>query len=889
MTEITFDRAFEALTGHSPLRWQRRLFDCLYAGKILQSCDIPTGLGKTSVIPIWLIALSQQADRGKITLPRRLAYIINRRTVVDQATNVVKQIRSRLLCPAGRDWVAHEAALRTINCSLQTLASGPPPLAVSTLRGELADNEEWKQDPARAAIIVGTIDMIGSKLLFSGYGDGHYHRAHHAGLIGQDTLIIHDEAHLTPAFSVLLRDVKKEQRKDCEPRPIHVMELSATQRSGEENDNTIRLEVEDERDDIVVERIDAIKRMRLHGCDNDADTRDNRQRKIQEMVDLACCHNDSQARVLIYVRTPKDAQDVESKLRRKLKADQRIALLTGTIRGYERDNLERKNHAYKQFLHPEDASLAETVYLISTSAGEVGIDIDADHMVCDMTTLDSMIQRLGRVNRRGGTGREARVDVVWTSDDENEKTSNDKAVAKTLAVLRRWMQENENGDSTINVSPRSVRKLIGDLDGQEREESFSPIPAMPPLSDILLDAWSLTSVNKMPGRPEVAGYLHGLTNDPPTTYIVWREELSLLSKYDVDKKTLHKWFHACPVRANERLQMRTYALRGEFGKLTKKHRRNTESKDCKVVLLDERNQAEWSLLSELGNRDADLEYKTIVLPPEAGGLGQHGVFDSSVLDHANDVADSDIEGGRRVRQQFKAGIESPLVAKSGFGDSWKERERVPLTSDEDLETDEDVEENAVELVLRMPEKELAIASPANAKMCQTLAEHTDAIMRHMKDISERLQLKPYMESALVCAARWHDQGKDRDIWQRFACNDDGAEPLAKSTSYRHGRMLSGYRHEFGSLLDAMNDPALYDNPERELVLHLIAAHHGHARPHFDVRAIDKEKLNPSENNQANVKVMQDFGRLQNRFGRWGLAWLESLLRCADAQASQPEE
>jgi len=31
--------------------------------------------------------------------------------------------------------------------------------------------------------------------------------------------------------------------------------------------------------------------------------------------------------------------------------------------------------------------------------------------------------------------------------------------------------------------------------------------------------------------------------------------------------------------------------------------------------------------------------------------------------------------------------------------------------------------------------------------------------------------------------------------------------------------------------------------------------------------------------------MQRFGRLQLRFGRWGLAWLESLLRCADALAS----
>ncbi len=82
------------------------------------------------------------------------------------------------------------------------------PLAVSTLRGELADNEEWELDPSRPAVIVGTVDMVGSRLLFSGYGDGRRSRAHHAGLLGFDCLFVHDEAHLTPAFSDLLRQVR---------------------------------------------------------------------------------------------------------------------------------------------------------------------------------------------------------------------------------------------------------------------------------------------------------------------------------------------------------------------------------------------------------------------------------------------------------------------------------------------------------------------------------------------------------------------------------------------------------------------------------------------------------------------------------------------------------
>ena len=49
-------------------------------------------------------------------------------------------------------------------------ANPASPLALSTLRGELADNREWQADPACAAIVIGTVDMIGSRLLFSGYG-----------------------------------------------------------------------------------------------------------------------------------------------------------------------------------------------------------------------------------------------------------------------------------------------------------------------------------------------------------------------------------------------------------------------------------------------------------------------------------------------------------------------------------------------------------------------------------------------------------------------------------------------------------------------------------------------------------------------------------------------
>src|SRR5204862_108536 len=98
-----------------------------------------------------------------------------------------------------------------------------------------------------------------------------------------------------------------------------------------------------------------------------------------------------------------------------------------------------------------------------------------------------------------------------------------------------------------------------------------------------------------------------------------------------------------------------------------------------------------------------------------------------------------------------------------------------------------------------------------------------------------------------------------------------------------------YRHEFGSLLDAVNQKEfveLEDKPDlRDLVLHLIATHHGRGRPHFP----SDEAFDPEPNGQdaaaIAAEVPQRFARLQHRYGRWGLAYLESLLRAADWAAS----
>ncbi|MGA3115760.1 MAG: type I-U CRISPR-associated helicase/endonuclease Cas3 [Syntrophobacteraceae bacterium] len=886
-----FKKSFSALVDNNPLKWQSRLFKRFIKGDIPDVLDLPTGLGKTSVIPIWLIALAAQNKTALTSLPRRLVYIVNRRTVVDQATEVVEEIRRRILNPDDPSWQEHAQVLSQLRCTLLNLSArlDDLPLAISTLRGKLADNEEWKSDPTRPAIIVGTIDMIGSKLLFCGYGDRRYHRPYHAGLIGQDALIVHDEAHLTPAFSKLLGSIAEAQI--CESRPVRVLELSATTIGN--NGKVFSLEEEDEGDEIVQRRLDAQKRLNFP-------SEVGKNEFIKKMAELAKRHEVTSSKVLIYVRSPEPAQKIAYELGKKLgkPSRPRIRLLTGTMRGYERDRLVQKDPVYRAFLK-HDLKVPETVYLVSTSAGEVGIDLDADHLVSDLTTLDSMIQRLGRVNRRGGEERVAVVDIVEQKAEEKEgkekkESRFDQAAKVTLAVLRGRLQKN---DEAPNASPRSLRELLNGLNDNEKITAFAPMPSMQQMTDIMLDAWSLTSIMKsIPGRPDIAPFLHGLTSDPPETYVVWRKEVKLLEEAGVDGEPLSDWFRACRIETRELLHDSTDSVKKVLRYLLKKHREKDQSRDFPVILLDERGNAERWYLSGIVEK-ANLAYRTVVLPVDAGGLNaEYGMLDSSSVDDqavdvdVADTPDEDDGDGRRERWLFIKTEESDCWERLLTGETRQTppeglSETETVTLKEATEGAEgEVEERRLMLMVGM--QCAASKSLETCKTEQKLWQHKDNIKCYIESITKALRLDPWLTNALVTAALRHDNGKARPVWQWFACNPDLTDPRAKSTKYRHGRTLGGYRHEFGSLMEAVMD--IRDHPERDLILHLIAAHHGWARPHFEPTAPDNtdNTYTTDDNERAFVEVSRRFAQLQRRFGHWGLAWLEALLRCADIAASK---
>src|SRR5690606_22240950 len=102
-------------------------------------------------------------------------------------------------------------------------------------------------------------------------------------------------------------------------------------------------------------------------------------------------------------------------------------------------------------------------------------------------------------------------------------------------------------------------------------------------------------------------------------------------------------------------------------------------------------------------------------------------------------------------------------------------------------------------------------------------------------------------------------------------------------------LLGGYRHELGSLLRVESDAAFRELPAdmQDLVRHLIAAHHGRARPTIGTSGCDAAPSSAVARHARDAALR--FVRLQHRWGPWGLAWLEALLRAADQQASRAND
>ncbi len=205
---------------------------------------------------------------------------------------------------------------------------------------------------------------------------------------------------------------------------------------------------------------------------------------------------------------------------------------------------------------------------------------------------------------------------------------------------------------------------------------------------------------------------------------------------------------------------------------------------------------------------------------------------------------------------------------------------------------------------------------------ETLTRHTEKVVAETSALMAATGINGELGIAITNAAWWHDIGKLHSAFMSMM-REDGEEkpggPWAKSPYNTRQKERPGFRHELASaiawLLSAQSDAA-----ERDLTAYLIAAHHGKVR--LSIRSWPNEKepangrlfargvwsndelpaITMGPHAVPEVKLDLSFMRmgegphgpswlarttaLRDRLGPFSLAYLETLLRAADARASR---
>jgi CRISPR-associated endonuclease/helicase Cas3 len=910
-----FDIAYRALTGHDgACRWQYRLYCDIESGRFPTDVELATGLGKTSIIALWVLALGRTIGHSKAIVPRRLAYVVDRRVVVDQASEFAECIRTRLEAAVGdANHVLHPlaSALRDAGCVAGVLET-------STLRGQRTLDTRWRDDPSRPAIVIGTVDMIGSRLLFSAYGRvGPWGRSLEAGLLGQDCLIALDEAHLCSPFAATLAAVERQRDRIA---PFAVIRMGATIKpmtdllartpglpprpevptDASAGGRPFRLLPGEISENKVSDRLNAPKSIQA------VESEDNPGNRLAEWAVEKSAEEPGTA-IGVVLNTVAEARRCAGHLEEKLRHrgipshDVDVVTITGSMRGWDRDALMESNE-YGRFRSRRDRTGGErrSAFLVATSCIEVGADIDCDHLGTESCSADSLIQRLGRVNRLGLRKEPGSSVLVVGKPDEDTPSGRVFVRLQVLATKGR----------SSGAAAKFVRRLLYRGKAAGLFDLRVPPPALTPA---VLDDLAMTS--KYPERGshlDVSRWLHGSVDDASLYIeIAWRAELDWITEAEGASRLVHSF----PISPRETARCPLYEAVELLGEIRDRASEDQNLAD-RIVLFVRDGLAEGQALHSLPPDEEELRRllydAVVVLPKSSGGYDGHFI-NSSAKDPVDDVAEEAQPSIRAQRRRLlvKSGQVSlmmdtsvpPVTDRSVFIDA--------ATKEEDLLAESAIAVRTLlgsgwRLIEGAGDGATGILVAREDRRAVEEAEEDDASLgfcapvlldKHLTDVREKARLlcerlhvtdEP-VRSAVLEAAGNHDVGKDYPWWQR-AVGRIGKPAVAKSgqASFDHA-INRGYRHELGSVanLQQMASIGSLDPRGIDLCLHLIAGHHGHARPGFRIQAAGPILTNAL--NEAIAATPTRFARVQTTYGWWTLAWLEALVKAADVLASRDEE
>ena len=906
---------YRAIHGRAPFPWQERLArQVAETDRWPEQVGVPTGLGKTACldIAVWWLATQTERDPQRRTAPTRIWWVVNRRLLVDSTHEHAEERLARVLREPDASGLSGKdrEVVAAVAERLRSLSADPgaPPLDVIRLRGGVASRTPT--DPSQPTVILCTLPMYGSRLLFRGYGSSRSLRPIDAAMAGTDSLVLLDEAHLAPHLRTLV-----DALSECTPGAQPLLgkfrsraSIAALTATGDAAGDRFDLDEEDRANPVIERRLHAPKPLEVRACEKG----DTARLLAEAARDLLA--ERAPASCLVFANTPATARETFERLRGWL-PDAEMLLLTGLNREREAERIRArilKPATGMAATLPAGPARERTLVVVATQTLEVGADIDAEYLVTEACGVRALTQRLGRLNRLGhhpharavyvhapppkrrGGGSRGEASESWPVYGEEPKV-----------VLQR-LESACGDDRTVNLPPARVAEVLG-APGDDPGRAPEVLPGI---------LWEWTKTTTRPdGEAPVEPYFSGIQGAEYSVSLIWRvhvpEEGQRLWPRASDREAVDVPIHEVREALQEDEAVHRLAADGMTVELTRVA--DLRPGDQIVVAADR------GLLDRFGwNPDAsepvvDASLMEQGLPLDGTAIGRLcSVEVKAQLEIA--LGEDEDEVGQSERDEAVEGIVAALrAAESPPG--WDGGEWVAFTE-------------ALRPALERPRREVArlrVATPQSQRpgsdfgsegdeMSLTpeaveLDEHGQAVGATARSIAERIGLSPTLAEVVERAGALHDIGKaDRRFQQWLDPYGQRAAPMAKSTTqpsrWEATRAASGWprggRHEELSarlVRSWLEQHPTWGDPEhRDLLLHLVVSHHGNGRPLVPpvddgtaamVSAVlDGESVDaPADLARVNWDQPRRFRKLNERFGPWGLALLEAIVRLADWRVS----
>ena len=350
---------FTVATGWRPFDFQMRFRQTGGTRTILKA---QTGLGKTqTVLVAWLHGRATNPE----ATPRRLIWCLPGRALTEQVAKAAETCVRRL---ASAGLIA--------------------PMRVYRLLGGSRDND-ITLGPDEAAILIGTQDILLSRALNRGYARKPFRWPIDFALLNNDCFWVMDEVQLLGDGLATSTQLAAFREKLGVFGSASSCWISATvDRAWMETvdfaggpASVIELDDEDLKNDVVKMRWNAEKLV---------DGAPVSCRLPQGVAEFVAAKHAAGTLTLVIANTVRRAVEIRVALEKKTNAD--VRLLHSRFRA-----ADRKQHVDAALGKVPDAGRI----VVATQVIEAGIDIDATLMVSDLAPHPSMVQRFGRVNRKG--------------------------------------------------------------------------------------------------------------------------------------------------------------------------------------------------------------------------------------------------------------------------------------------------------------------------------------------------------------------------------------------------------------------------------------------------------------------------------------------------------